>query len=73
MKKGSPEYYKLGEHIASLIEAHPPRSLSQSPLEVPDLEFINEMLDKEIDRNLHPEPCNLDEDGVGCKPQDNDH
>ena len=53
MIKGSPEYYELGERIASLIEAHPPRSLSQSPLEVPDLEFINEMIDKEIERNLN--------------------
>jgi YgiT-type zinc finger domain-containing protein len=23
-------------------------------------------------RNLHPEPCDMDEDGVGCKPQDRD-
>jgi len=21
---------------------------------------------------LNPEPCNMDEDGVGCKPKDND-
>jgi len=52
MEKGSTEYYELAERIANLIEAHPPRSLSQSPLEVPDLELINEMIDKEINRNL---------------------
>jgi hypothetical protein len=22
--------------------------------------------------DANPEPCNMDEDGVGCKPQDND-
>ena len=25
-----------------------------------------------LPRNLHPEPHNMDEDGVGCKPQDTD-
>ena len=23
-------------------------------------------------RTGNPEPCNMDEDGVGCKPKDND-
>tara|TARA_R100000149_G_C5877885_1_gene141982 strand:+ start:1908 stop:2150 length:243 start_codon:yes stop_codon:yes gene_type:complete len=26
----------------------------------------------EHELTLHPEPCNMDEDGVGCKPKDND-
>ena len=50
MEKGSTEYYELAERIANLIEAFE----LADPLEVPDLEFINEMIDKEINRNLNP-------------------
>ena len=49
MEKGSTEYYKLADRIADLIEAFE----LADPLEVPDLEFVNEMIDKEINRNLN--------------------
>ena len=60
MKKGSNEYYQLAGAVANFIEAYATPDSRGGLLEVPDLEFINEMLDKEIDRNLHPEPCNME-------------
>jgi|10_taG_2_1085330.scaffolds.fasta_scaffold08051_9 adenylate kinase family enzyme len=50
MKKGSPDYYDLAERISETIESyyHPD---SRAHIEVPDLDFINKMLDREIDRN----------------------
>ncbi len=29
-------------------------------------------LHDEVELLTNPEPCNMDEDGVGCKPKDND-
>ena len=62
------------EHIAATVAATKASCLAAKMDELLRPRNLNDpSFEKPVLANSHPEPCNMDEDGVGCKPQDNDH